>query len=263
MPFLELRRMAARGVGSQRDDGYSPGLVPTARLAIVFNLALGVAAGWLLWRSLSWPLVGDATIFHFIAAQFQFGAVPYRDIFDINMPLTYFIHAAVLAIGGMGDVAWRAFDLTAAVLMSSLILMLVWPAGRAAAILAVLTVVVTHLLLGPYSAGQRDFLMSIPALAATLALAKAAEGQEHRHFYVMLAGAFAMTAASIKPSGMLLLLLPVFAGVGRDWRELLWVIIGAAGTVILVFGMLAAWGGLGSFITMMPGMMARYASLGS
>jgi len=263
MPFLELRRMAARGVGSQRDDGYSPGLVPTARLAIVFNLALGVAAGWLLWRSLSWPLVGDATIFHFIAAQFQFGAVPYRDIFDINMPLTYFIHAAVLAIGGMGDVAWRAFDLTAAVLMSSLILMLVWPAGRAAAILAVLTVVVTHLLLGPYSAGQRDFLMSIPALAATLALAKAAEGQEHRHFYVMLAGAFAMTAASIKPSGMLLLLLPVFAGVGRDWRELLWVIIGAAGTVILVFGMLAAWGGLGSFITMMPGMMARYASLGT
>jgi hypothetical protein len=46
-------------------------------------------------------LVGDATIFHFIAGQVQMGAVPYRDIFDINMPLIYYIHAAVVAIGGM------------------------------------------------------------------------------------------------------------------------------------------------------------------
>ena len=30
---------------------------------------------WLLWHSFDWPLVGDATIFHFIAVQFQIGAV--------------------------------------------------------------------------------------------------------------------------------------------------------------------------------------------
>ena len=156
--------------------------------------------------------------------------------------------------------AWRAFDLTAAVLMSILILMLVWPAGRAVAILAGLVLLVTHFLLGPYSAGQRDFLMSIPALAATLASAKAAEDQEHGRSYLMLVGAFAMIAASIKPSGMLLLLLPVFARVGLDWRKSLWVIIGAA---ILVFGPLAAWGGLEPFITTMQGIMPRYASLGT
>jgi hypothetical protein len=98
-------------------------LLSTARLATLFNLPLAISAGWLLWRSLDWPLVGDATIFHFIAGQFQMGA-----IFDINMPLIYFVHAAVIAIGGMGDGAWRAFDLTAAVLMSGLILVLVWPA---------------------------------------------------------------------------------------------------------------------------------------
>jgi hypothetical protein len=238
-------------------------LLCTARLATLFNLPLAIAAGWLLWHSLDWPLVGDATIFHFIAVQFQMGAVPYRDIFDINMPLIYYIHAAVVAIGGMGDVAWRAFDLTAAALMSGLILMLVWPAGRAVAMLAVLMVVVTHFLLGPYSAGQRDFLMSIPALAAALASARAAEDQEHGRFYLMLVGVLAMTAASIKPSGLLLLLLPVFARVERDWRAPLWVFLGAAGTGILVFGTLAAWGGLEPFITTMQGMMPRYASLGA
>jgi hypothetical protein len=34
----------------------------------------------------------------------------------------------------------------------------------------------------------------------------------------MLVGAFTMTAASIKPSGLLLLLLPVFAKFEGDWR---------------------------------------------
>jgi hypothetical protein len=235
----------------------------TTKLVTLFNLLLAIGAGWLLWRSFDWPLVGDATIFHFIAGQFQMGAVPYRDIFDINMPLIYYIHAAVVAIGGMSDVAWRAFDLTAALLTSGLILMLVWPAGRAVVVLAVLIVLITHFLLGPYSAGQRDFLMGIPALAAALASAKAAEDQEHGRFYLTLVGAFAMAAASIKPSGILLMLLPVFARVERDWRDPLWVAIGAAGVGILVFGPLAAWGGLEPFITTMQGLMPRYASLGT
>jgi len=105
--------------------------------------------------------------------------------------------------------------------------------------------------------------MSIPALAAALASAKAAEDKGHGRFYLMLVGAFAMAAASIKPSGILLLLLPVFARVERDWRAPLWVIIGAAGVGILVFGPLAAWGGLEPFITTMQSMMPRYASLGT
>ena len=177
-------------------------------MAVVLGIA--VVAGWLLWRSLDWPLVGDATIFHFIASQFQMGAIQYRDIFDINMPLIYYIHAAVIAIGGMGDGAWRAFrphdglDPGAGMARRT-------RRGE----LAVLIVLVTHFLLGPYSAGQRDFLMSIPALAAALASAKAAEDQQHDRFYLMLVGVFAMTAASIKPSGMLLLLLPVLRGLNE------------------------------------------------
>jgi hypothetical protein len=59
-------------------------LLSTAKLVTLFNLPLVVAASWLLWRSLDWPLAGDATIFHFIALQFKLGAVPYRDIFDLT-----------------------------------------------------------------------------------------------------------------------------------------------------------------------------------
>src|SRR4051812_26516708 len=232
-------------------------------LVTLVNVLLAAAACVLLWRSRGWPLVGDAAIFHFIAGQMQMGAVPYRDIVDINMPLIYFIHAAVVAVGGMSDIVWRAFDLVAAALMSGLILMLVWPAGRAEAILAVLVVLVMHLLLGPYAAGQRDYLMSIPALAAALASARAGEDRRHRRLDLWLAGAFAVTAAAIKPSGILLLGLPFLAMGGSTRREAAWVAGGAAGTGLLGLGILAVYGSLWPFIAMIEGLLPRYASLDS
>jgi hypothetical protein len=66
-----------------------------------------------LWHSRDWPLVGDAAILRFIAVQIKMGAVPYRDIADVNMPLTYGIHVAVVTMGCINDAAWRAFDLMA------------------------------------------------------------------------------------------------------------------------------------------------------
>ena len=235
----------------------------TSKLINSFNLALAVVVAALLWRSLDWRVVGDAAIFHFIAVQMQMGAVPYRDIVDINMPLIYLIHAAIVTVGGVGDVVWRVFDLTAAVLMSGLILMLVWPAGRAAAIHAVLIVLVIHLLLGPYAAGQRDYLMSIPALGAALASAKSAEQSRDRWLYLVLAGAFVASAAAIKPTGILLIGLPVAARGGLQWRDAAWSVVGAATVGFLLLAYLALEDSLWPFIAMIEGLLPLYASLGS
>src|SRR5262245_48202663 len=107
---------------ADREPAISSALTGRSKLVAAFDLLLACLAGWLLWRSLSWPLVGDATIFHFIANQMAMGAVPYRDIIDVNMPLTYDIHAAVVALAGMSDAGWRAFDLAATALLSVCIL---------------------------------------------------------------------------------------------------------------------------------------------
>src|SRR6516165_5232411 len=104
-----------------------------------------------------------------------------------------------------------------------------------------------HLLHSPYAAGQRDFLMSIPAVAAALVSARAAEDHKRRWLYLLLAGAFTMTAASIKPSGILLLFLPALA-TRLHWREMILILVGAAGVAFLVFGTLAVQGGLGAFV---------------
>ena len=228
----------------------------------LFDVPLAAFVGWLLWRSLEWPLVGDATIFHFVAIQMQMGALPYRDIIDINMPLTYLIHAAIVATSGISDVAWRVFDLAAAAVMAGLILMLVWPAGRSAAILAVLVMLATHLLLGPYASGQRDYLMSIPMLAAALASLRAVDLRERARFFLLLVGAFAMTAASFKPSGILLAGLPALAIGGLRWRDAMWIIAGAAAAGLLVLVILIAWGVLGPFLAMIRELWPIYASAG-
>jgi hypothetical protein len=242
-----------------------PGLSSSGLVAL-FNVPFAVLTAWLVWRSLRWPLVGDAAIFHFIAEQMKMGAVPYRDIIDVNMPLTYYLHAAIVKIGGMSDVAWRAFDLTAAAVVSACIWMLVAPAGRAVAILAMLAVLVTHLLLGAYSAGQRDFLMSIPALAAALVSVRTVEDPERRRLYLALAGAFAVIAASIKPSGLLLLLLPALAtrlSWHDIWRDIAWIMAGAAGTGLMVLGLLVATGELGALLAMIWELLPLYGAMGA
>ena len=237
-------------------------MLSSSRLVAVFNLPLAAVTVWLLWRSRDWPLVGDATILHFIAAQIKMGAVPYRDIADVNMPFTYGIHAAIVTMGGMSDLAWRTFDVSATAVLSALILMLVAPAGGAVAILALLGVLIMHLLLGPFAAGQRDFSMSIPMLATAWVSAKVAEDDKHRSLYLLLAGAFAFTAASIKPTGLLLLLLPPLAAT-LHWRDGIWIAVGAAGMTLLVAATLAALGALGAFVAMLRELLPLYGQMGA
>src|SRR5262247_1489016 len=82
----------------------------SAASAAVVAAYAGVAA-WLLAASLRWPLVHDAPIMHYIAWRLGHGAVPYRDLFDMNFPGTYAIHLVALRAFGSGDAGWRAFDL--------------------------------------------------------------------------------------------------------------------------------------------------------
>jgi hypothetical protein len=244
----------------------APASLSTSRLIALFNVPLALLATWLFWRSRDWPLVGDATILHFIAAQIKMGAVPYRDIADVNMPLTYGIHAAIVTIGGMSDLAWRAFDVGAAAVLSALIFILVAPAGRAVAILAVLGVLIMHLSLGPLAAGQRDFLMSIPVVAAALVSAKAAEDHERRSLYLLLAGALAVIAAAIKPTGLLLLFLPAFStrfSWRLPWRDAIWIATGAGAVALLLAATLGALGALGPFVSMVWELLPLYGPMGA
>ena len=57
--------------------------------------------------SLHWPLVGDASLMHYVVFLERQGLVPYRDIIDINMPGTYFVEAASMQCFGDGALGLR------------------------------------------------------------------------------------------------------------------------------------------------------------
>jgi hypothetical protein len=142
----------------------------------LISAASGLAVAWLGWRSLGWPLVHDAPLMHYVAWLIGQGAAPYRDAFDMNAPGVYALHAAVLAAGGAGDLAWRIFDLAWLALTAALVAACgrpfggAWPAAGAGLLFALY-----HLSGGAWRAGQRDFLLCAFLLAGALLAAGAFE----------------------------------------------------------------------------------------
>jgi hypothetical protein len=82
----------------------------------LFRIALAVSLSlcpllFFLW-SWRWPLVGDASLMHYIGFLIERGWAPYRDLGDMNMPGSYLVELAAMHLFGMGDLAWRCFDFT-------------------------------------------------------------------------------------------------------------------------------------------------------
>jgi hypothetical protein len=89
------------------------------RLWRAFAVPLVVALPPLPWvavalqRAALTPLGRDQGIFQYIAWALGRGAVDYRDIRDVNGPLTHFVHLAFLALGGGDEHRFRVLDLIA------------------------------------------------------------------------------------------------------------------------------------------------------
>ena len=169
-------------------------------------MALAGAVLWFVWKSREWPLVHDAPLMHYVAWRILDGAVPYRDVFDMNFPGVYLLHLLVVATGGSGDLAWRTFDLAWLALTAVLAGALVWPWGRLAAVGAGLMFALYHVAGGAWQAGQRDFFLSAFLLGGALGVARWLESPSGARSRGALAtGALALGAAlTIKPHALLL-----------------------------------------------------------
>jgi hypothetical protein len=215
------------------------------------------------WR---WPLVGDASLIHYICFLMDHGMAPYRDLGDMNMPGVYMIEWAVMHTYGAGDMAWRIFDFTLMAAATASILVITLPdlfAGLFAATLFILV----HGRDGLQQAGQRDLTMAVCLLMATASLMRGM--RRNRWWDFALFGAFAGVAATIKPTALLFtaLLLLVVITIFRRQHQGLSVGIASASVCFLIMPIAAVIfllhkNALRAFIGGFSGIVPYYASLG-
>jgi hypothetical protein len=168
-------------------------------------IAVGVGVlvvAWLVLKSMRWPLVHDAPLMHYVAWRISEGAVPYRDVFDMNFPGVYLVHLFVVRVLGTGDLAWRVFDLTwlGAAALATAAFAARW--GRVTAAAATVLFALYHLSGGAWQAGQRDFLLCPLLIAGALGVAR---WMESRRRPALAWGGLAMGASvTIKPHAVVL-----------------------------------------------------------
>jgi hypothetical protein len=178
--------------------------VPTAssswaRRIVIASLSVFLAACLAIfaagtWR---WPLVGDASVIHYVAFLMDHGFVPYRQIHELNMPGAYLVEWLLIHTFGGGSLSWRIFDFTLSAAIASAMIILARPyscfAGFAAA--ALLTLI--HGQDGVAFLGERDLIIAA-LLAWTCAFLFL--GLRHNAAWLIFAAGFAAgVAATMKP----------------------------------------------------------------
>jgi hypothetical protein len=223
---------------------------PLPMLAWAVVAGLGGVVLYVGWLSLPWPLIHDAPIMHYVAWRIGQGATPYRDLFDMNFPGVYLLHLLIVKTLGLGDPAWRLFDLAWLALASLLIAALTRAWGWLAAIGGALFFAAYHLGGGAWQAGQRDFLLCPFLLAGALGVVR---WRERGGRALVWAGLALGAGVTIKPHAILFVLalsLLVLATPPRDrsrWPAVLKLVTGLSLVPLGVVAWIAASGGLAAW----------------
>ena len=144
------------------------------QLKLLFNKALDIAKYlvlvWLIFvflllftLSLKSRLLTDQSFLHYIAFLInEHGFVPYRDLFEINMPISYLFHILVGKFLGYSDAAFCTVN----VIWMSATLTVTWfimkPYGRSIALTSCLLFGILYIQLGSRMTLQRDVIGILP-----------------------------------------------------------------------------------------------------
>lgn len=157
-----------------------------------------------------WPLVGDASLMHYVAFLTDHGLRPYREIAEYNMPGAFLVDEAVIHGLGAGSVAWRVFDLMLIGVGIGAMVAISWPEDWFAGVFAGVLLGLIHGRDGIFDSGQRDFVVAVLLVVGYAALFRATRRLAPR--WMVLFGLSAGPAATIKPTYILMgLLLPALA----------------------------------------------------
>lgn len=247
-----------------RQPGWSAPLL-WLRWGVLCGLALALLAAMVATRN--WPLVGDAALMHYVVFLLRAGAVPYRDVVDINLPGTYLFEHLAMALFGGGAWGLRLYDWSLLLGIGIGCVLLVGRRRRFAGLLASLLFALAHLQDGVQQQGQRDLLLAALLVAALpLAGAFAYRSTRYPHAAALGLGVLFGTSLTIKPVLLpLLLLLLVWIMYRRHVRTPTVLLCVGAG-LLLPPALGAVWlqrrGGLHAIFVLSHTLFPLHASLG-
>ena len=243
---------------------------PRTRPSIVDSLlavpvmAAAVLFGFIALFSLGWAIEHDTptlAYMGFLIGQLHF--VPYRDIFDVNLPGTYFFYTALDTLFGARDLGFRCVDVSLLAALSALTWKMLRPFGWMAAALGPTLFGLYYLHDGPTLCLQREYLMlPLFAVAALFTTRWTRSGPGRRSLGI---GVACGLAALIKPQAILILPIclawlftepggdadrPVRASGKRALRILAGAAAGVAAPILPVVVLLAAAGALDPYVDM-------------
>ncbi len=171
--------------------------------------------------SIHWPLVGDASLMHYVAFLMDRGMIPYRDIIDVNMPGTYWVEWLEMHVFGNGALAWRLYDVVLGCAALGAMVLVAWPVDPFAGFFAGGAFFLIHGRDGIAELGQRDLLLSVALLWSAAFLMDALR---RKNLYLLaLGGTIAGFGATVKPTAaafwFVMLLCAVIQKASLPWER--------------------------------------------
>lgn len=212
-----------------------------------------------------WPLLGDASMVHYLVLLMRHGMAPYRDIVDAQMPGTYLLDWLVVHTFGGGAVGMRVFDLTLCAVAGLAMMWIAGPRNRFAGFYAGALLALLHGRDGIPQTAQRDLIIAVLMLLAFATTFHAV--RRDQPVWMLGFGFCAGLASTIKPTAAPLAFLLVLAIVvlrkrGRPWGAYL--ALGVAGLAIPVAAVLVFLvreRAIPQFVDALHGMWPYYAKL--
>jgi len=220
----------------------------------IVQMAMGIAAVAVIasWR---WPLVVDTPLMCYIAQRIRQGAVPYRDLFDMNFPGTYLVYMLVESLPfGIEASCHLANTLLVAVSVAG-ICSCMRSCGQASRRSAAAFFVISFFSYGPSQILQRELILT-PLQVTAVALLLSHYAVRPSVLKTICAGVFFGAALTIKPFAVFV---PAAIGIlvlgmapagdknfGRPIRDALCMAGGAAVPILLTVAWLFrinAWAG--------------------
>ena len=216
--------------------------------------------------TLHWQWMWDTQVMHYIVLALDHGKVPYRDIYDLNMPGSYLTEKWALAIFGPTDLGWRLYEYALLGAMTTAMVVIAWPVDWLAGLFAGVLFTMQLGSYGPYQAAERDEVMTVLIFIAYAFLFTAV--RRRIPWLTVCFGLPIGIAILIKPTALPLtfcLLVLLIVALRRKevtpWPYLLWSLSGLSIAAAILLAFLLPYHAYSSFYFILTQLVPYYSSL--